>query len=70
MKKVCSAALLVLSIFVLRTAAFADIAPLPNQHIYEEQGRTILQSPVLPIVIIIVIAAAVVLFKILRKKKK
>ena len=71
MKKACSAVLLVLTMFLLRTVAFADIAPLPNNQIYKEQRlHDILHSPILPIVIIIVIVAVVVLIRIIRSKKK
>ncbi len=70
MKKLCSAALVILSLYALRIAAFADIAPLPEDYIQKERLHNALESPVLPLVLIIVIVAVVILIKVLRSKKK
>ena len=65
MKKVYTAALLLLSILCLRTAAFADAAPIPRFYRLNQA----LESPLVPLIIAIVIIAVVILVKVLRRKK-
>lgn len=66
MKKLLSAALFSLCMYVIRTAAFADAALPPPGYRF----RAFMETALAPIIIAVVIIAVVVLVKVLRSRKK